>query len=76
MADKNWIQKAADQVAEFTPKEGYNVVAVDTMERPGEGLYLVDHANDPAAAERIRAAHERKSGNKSYVYPAKNAKPR
>jgi hypothetical protein len=70
MADKTWLDKAADQIAQFTPKTGYNVVAVDRMEKPGEALYLVEHYDDAVAAEKARAAHEKKSGNPSYVYGA------
>lgn len=70
MAGKTWIDKASDQIAKFTPKSGYNVVAVDQSERPGEALYLVGHEEDKAAAERLRAAHQKKSGNTTYVYVA------
>ena len=68
MADKNWVEKATAQIAEMTPRTGFNVVAVDRMERPGEALYLVNHFTDEGKAEAARAAHEAKSGDKSYVY--------
>lgn len=71
MASKNWIEKASAQIAEMTPKTGFNVVAVDRMERPGEALYLIDHFTDEGKAEAARAAHEAKSGDKTYVYSSK-----
>lgn len=74
MAEKNWLEKATEQIAKFTPKTGFNIVGVDRMERPGEALYLVDHASDSGTAEKLRVAHEKKSGNKTYVYAASRAK--
>jgi hypothetical protein len=66
----NWLEKALDAKEKMTPDTGFNVVAVDRMERPGEALYLVSHHSDAAAAEKARAAHEKTSGNKTYVYAA------
>ena len=63
-----WVAKAIDEVDEFTPATGYNVVGVDTFELPGEGLYLVGHYKTQKGAERARAAHERESGNPTHVY--------
>lgn len=68
---KSWIQQAQEQIEKLTPKKGFNVVAVDSHESPGEALYLVDHCNDAKKAEKLRTAHEKKSGNKTYVYPAR-----
>lgn len=74
MSEKSWVEKGLAQVAEFTPKAGFNVVAVDNYDAPGEAMYLVSHHTDKADAEKARAAHEKKSKDKSFVYPAKGAK--
>lgn len=69
----HWIEKAQKQIAKLTPKTGFNVVAVDSYEKPGRALYLVDHFDDEKEAEKARAAHEKKSGDKAYVYAARAA---
>lgn len=68
MSDKNWLQAAAEQVKKFTPTKGYNVVAVDRLEKPGEALYLVGHTDDEKEAERMAAAHQKKTGDAAHVY--------
>jgi hypothetical protein len=71
---KSWIDAATAQVKELTPKTGFNVVAVDASEKPGDALYLVGHFDDAAAAEKARAAHQAKSKNIAYVYPSAKAR--
>ena len=71
MAKSDWLTAAAEQIKKFTPKSGFNVVAVDRLEVPGEALYLVAHCDEPEEAEQKRSAHQKKSGDPTYVYPAK-----
>ena len=65
-----WMDAAADQMKQFTPKSGFNVVAVDQMALPGEALYLVDHFDSKDDAEEAAVAYQKKSGDKTYVYGA------
>lgn len=70
MADKSWLEKSAEAIARFMPKagEGFNVVAVDAYEEPGEGLYLVGNFDTEAEADEAAQAHTERSGDKAYVY--------
>jgi hypothetical protein len=68
--DDSWIVKAGEQIKKFTPKSGFNVVAVDDQELPGEALYLVAHYDDQKEAAQAARAYQAKSGDKTYVYPA------
>jgi hypothetical protein len=70
---ESWIDEAFAQVDQLTPATGFNVVAVDSMELPGEGLYLVSHHATQEEAEAARAAHQAASGDKTYVYAARDA---
>lgn len=62
------------QIKEFTPPTGFNVVAVDSYEKPGKALYLVGHFDDEDKAESARSAHEKKTRDISYIYSAKRVK--
>lgn len=73
MGADTWVDKAKKQISELTPKAGFNVVAVDGYEKPGEALYLVGHFTDRSAAEKARAAHEKKTKDLTYVYGPKGA---
>ena len=74
----NWLENARTSIARFTPNEGegYNVVAVDGFELPGEGLYLVGTYATRAEAEVAAAAHHANSGDKAYVYGPARVKAR
>ncbi len=74
MSEKTWIEKGLEQIAEFTPKTGFNVVAIDHYEAPGDAMYLVSHHKDKGEADKARAAHEKKTKDRSFVYGAKAAK--
>ena|SRR5579859_3007153 len=67
-----WAAKAADEIARHTPSAGHNVVAVDSYETESP-LYLVSSHADLGDAESARAAHEMKTGDRSYVYSAANS---
>jgi hypothetical protein len=68
----SWVKMAAEQIEKFTPKPGggFNVVAVDAYEMPGEALYLVGNYKTEEEANKMARDHARKSGDKAYVYAA------
>jgi hypothetical protein len=70
MADKSWVERSSEAIERFMPKagEGFNVVAVDAYEEPGDELYLVGNFESEAEAEEAAAAHTKRSGDKAYVY--------
>jgi hypothetical protein len=69
-----WIDLAAAQIKKLTPKTGFNVVAVDSYENPGEALYFVDHFDNAEEAEKARATYQKKHKDVAYVYPARKIK--
>ena len=57
---KRWVPKQG---------EGYNVVAVDTYEVPGEQMYLVsNHADEPAAQAALEKFKAQHPDEMAYVY--------
>jgi predicted RNA-binding protein YlxR (DUF448 family) len=66
--DKSWLELAQQEIKRLTPARGFNVVAVDAYEMPGEGLYLVKHCETEEEAKKVAVAHEKKSKDKTYVY--------
>ncbi len=68
---KSWITDATNQVRALTPTTGFNVVAVDSHEKPGQALYLVGHFTTKEEAEEARVKHEKSSRNISYIYAAR-----
>ncbi len=63
------VEKMMAAKARFIPKDGYNVVGVDTYERePGEELYLIGHFKDHGQAETARAKHAESSEDPVYIY--------
>jgi len=69
----SWIDAAFAQIKALTPERGFNVVAVDRQEPPGEGLYLVSHWDNADDAERARRDHCAETGDPAYVYAAPDA---
>jgi hypothetical protein len=63
-----WFEDAQAEILRFTPKEGFNVVGVDSFERPGEALYLVGHYATRKEAAAAARAHEASSGDRAHVY--------
>lgn len=70
MADKSWVEKSSEAIERLMPKtgEGFNVVAVDAYEEPGDELYLVGNFETEAEAKEAAEAHTKRSGDKAYVY--------
>lgn len=65
----DWLESARTSIVRFMAREGegFNVVAVDSFELPGEGLYLV--GNYPSRAEATAAARAYEaSGDRAHVY--------
>lgn len=57
----------------LTPKKGFNVVAVDTFEEPGDELYLVsNHATEAEANEACSARKRSHPHEPCYVYGPDN----
>lgn len=54
----------------FIPKSGYNLVGVDLFEiDPKDALFLVDHFDDRAGAEKAKLTSDQQSGLvKYYIY--------
>lgn len=63
-----WFEDAQAEILRFTPEEGFNVVGVDSFERPGEALYLVGHYATREEAAAAARAHEARSGDRAHVY--------
>lgn len=74
----DWLENARTSIARYMPNEGdgYNVVAVDGFEMPGEGLYLVGTYATREEAQVAAEAHHAKCGDKAYVYGPPRAKRR
>jgi hypothetical protein len=74
-----WFEDAQAEILRFTPKEGFNVVGVDSFEMPGEALYLVGHYATRKEALAAARAHEASSCDRAHVYaplpPPKAPKP-
>ena len=66
----DWLESARTSIVRFMPRagEGFNVVAVDSFELPGEGLYLVGDSPSRAEATAAARAHEASSGDRAHVY--------
>lgn len=74
MPNKSWVKTAQEQRKKFTPKKGFNVVAVDDYEMPGEGLYLVAHFDTREEAEKAAKEHTKKRGETAFVYGPEDEK--
>jgi hypothetical protein len=63
-----WFEDAQAEILRFTPEEGFNVVGVDSFERPGEALYLVGRYATRREAAAAAREHEERSGDRAHVY--------
>jgi hypothetical protein len=70
------MDRAQQQVLDMTPEVGFNVVAVDDWKMAGDedALYMVAHYTDEAEAKKVAAEHEKKTGDKTYVYGPRKRK--
>ena len=65
--------KAMDR---FIPREGFNVVGVDSFEEPGDELYLIGHYATREEAEAARANAERENPmEKVHIYEPRRRAP-
>lgn len=62
------LKQMFEDMAAHVPESGYNVVAVDDYEVPGEQLFLVSHHEVKAEAEEAAKRFGRQSGLDTYVY--------
>ncbi len=46
------VQVILDEMNEFTPETGFNLVGIDCYEQPGEKLYLIGHFDTRKKAEK------------------------
>ena len=62
------FEKRLAAIDRLTPREGFNVVAVDDYEEAGDDLYLVGQYKTKEDAESHAANHTKETGEKAYVY--------
>lgn len=48
------VQVILDEMNEFTPETGFNLVGIDSYEMPGEKLYLIAHFDTLKEAEKAK----------------------
>jgi len=62
------MSKRLAQKKQFVPESGYNVVGVDSFEKPGEELYLIAHVDTEKEANAIAAKKRKAHSDKVYVF--------
>ena len=66
--DKMSLKAMLARKSELSPKEGYNVVGVDSFELGADALYLIGHYATLAEAEATLKRESRKTKDKLYIY--------
>jgi len=59
------VQVILDEMNEFTPEIGFNLVGIDSYEMPGEKLYLIGHFDTRKKAEKEQTKYDK---SKTVIY--------
>jgi len=59
------VQVILDEMNEFTPETGFNLVGIDSYEMPGEKLYLIAHFDTLKEAEKAQTKYDK---SKTMIY--------
>ncbi|MBI1828722.1 MAG: hypothetical protein HY222_01625 [Thaumarchaeota archaeon] len=54
-----------DEIKEFTPETGFNLVGIDCFEFPGEKIYLIGHFDTREEAKKEQAKYDK---NRTAIY--------
>lgn len=69
--EKSMMELVLENKQRYIPKQGYNLVGVDTFEHPGEELFLISHHDDPMEAKTAQQAFQQANPDTpAYIYAA------